>query len=84
MHLDNSGGKVPMYPWVEKDFATILDFQTVHDKQELERVIEQAQLATLNPGQLPTQYMNARDLRDARRQVEFSPNVVVLEVSILG
>lgn len=79
--FDSSAGKVPMYPWVKKDFASVVDFKTVLDKQELGRVLEQAQLATLNPGQIPTQYANARADHHARRQVEFSPNVIVLEVS---
>ncbi|EON68609.1 hypothetical protein W97_07867 [Coniosporium apollinis CBS 100218] len=82
--FESSAGKVPMYPWVKKDFATVIDFKTVLDKQELGPVLEQAQLATLNPGQIHTQYVNARADHHARRQVEFSPNVIVLEISAPG
>ncbi|KAJ9667410.1 hypothetical protein H2201_002611 [Coniosporium apollinis] len=84
MPPDPSAGKVPMHPWVENRTRTITDFKTVHHKEKLEHVLQQAQLATLNPGQHPLQFANARNGQDARRQVEFSPNVIVLEISAPG
>jgi hypothetical protein len=67
---------------LEKEEPTIVPFKTVRDKTELEHVIRAAQVATLNPRTPPTAYME-QDVRGLPIDVDFSPNLVVLNVSAL-
>ncbi|KAL2354881.1 Dynamin family protein [Cryomyces antarcticus] len=74
----------PFYPWIEKDFPSDFLFKIVHRKEELEEVLLRAQVATLNPGSHPGNYLsctiNGTD-DTSQLQVEFSPNVVRLDIS---
>ncbi|TKA79525.1 hypothetical protein B0A49_01091 [Cryomyces minteri] len=74
----------PFYPWIEKDFPSDFLFKVVHRKEELEEVLLRAQVATLNPSSHPGNYLscaiNGTD-DTSQLQVEFSPNVVRLEIS---
>lgn len=58
----------------------ISHFVTVHDKSELETVLRRAQLAVLNPRQEPERFINADVTASHPLQVEFSPNVICLEI----
>ena len=67
---------------INEDTKTEFPFKTVRDKDELERVLHWAQIATLNPGKNHLQYVSADELGLAESlQVKFSPNVVRLDVS---
>lgn len=67
---------------INEDAKTEFPFKTVRDKDELERVLHWAQIATLNPGKNHLQYVSADELGLAESlEVKFSPNVVRLDVS---
>lgn len=57
-------------------------FANVTNKERLEPMLRNAQLAVLNPRENPQQFINADDAVEAQamRQVAFSPNVVCLEI----
>lgn len=73
----------PLYPWIENGSPSSFHFATVHSKDELEGTIRRAQVATLNPHQSPHRYMSP-DCTDNSINVQFSPNVVSLEISAPG
>lgn len=55
-------------------------FGTVYSKEQLEATIRRAQVATLNPQMPPHRFMNP-DCSDNSIYVQFSPNIVSLEIS---
>jgi hypothetical protein len=60
----------------------VTHFANVTDKERLEPMLRNAQLAVLNPRDNPQQFINAdnADETQATRQVAFSPNIVSLEI----
>jgi hypothetical protein len=75
----NSDRSDTLYPWVEQAVPSITNFGNVHDKDKLEELIRLAQVATLNPQTRPESFLNTSYL-DHSRKVEFSPNVVAIEI----
>lgn len=71
-------------PWDPCDMEDI-PFKTVYNKEEVEQVLNWAQVATLNPGISPDDFVPGMGIRHLSknydRQVDFSPNVVALEIS---
>jgi hypothetical protein len=59
--------------------AVLTHFANVTNKERLEPMLRNAQLAVLNPRENPQQFINA-DEAQATRQVAFSPNIVCLEI----
>jgi len=57
----------------------VTHFANVTDKVRLEPMLRNAQLAVLNPGKNPQQFIDA-DRAQETRQVAFSPNIVCLEI----
>ncbi|OMP86625.1 Interferon-induced GTP-binding protein Mx [Diplodia seriata] len=77
----------PFYPWQENDPPETVHFKTVFNKKELQHVIHQAQLATLNPGSDPSTFVPLQpstNITGGQYQVEFSPNLVCLEITAPG
>ncbi|OJD36578.1 dynamin family protein [Diplodia corticola] len=77
----------PFFPWQENDPPETMHFKTVFNKKDLQRVIKQAQLATLNPGSDPMTFVPLQpstDIGGGQYQVEFSPNLVCLDISAPG
>lgn len=72
---------MPFYPWVPRDAPLTIPFTTVRDKNDLERVIKAAQVATLNPGVDPKLYASLTDVVPGATTVEFSPNLICLEIA---
>jgi hypothetical protein len=70
----------PLYPWIENDMPSATPFGTVYSKNDLEAAIRRAQIATLNPHLPPYPFMNP-DFHDTSILVQFSPNVVSLNIS---
>jgi hypothetical protein len=60
----------------------VTHFANVTNKERLEPMLRNAQLAVLNPRNDPQQFINADndDEAQATRQVAFSPNIVCLEI----
>lgn len=80
-----AGQKPPhFYPWDENETPETTHFKTVYNKRELQHVIYQAQLATLNPGSDPMTFVPmqaAAGIGGGHYEVEFSPNLVCLDIS---
>lgn len=73
--------KNPLGPWVEQEYEELI-FDTLTDKSLLPDVLKRAQLATLNPGRSPKDYMREENQEvDEDTQVKFSPNVVRLDIT---
>lgn len=81
------------YPWEEQDTPETVHFKTVFDKKELQHVIYQAQLATLHPSSDPNTFIPvgrgpgmqpAPGIGGGHYDVEFSPNLVCLDISAPG
>ncbi|KAI9818928.1 MAG: hypothetical protein M1827_007749 [Pycnora praestabilis] len=71
----------PLGPWVEQDTEEF-HFCTLHSKEDVENALFWAQLATLNPGIPHHEYIPCTNMATSQtRQVDFSPNVVRLEIS---
>ncbi|KAI9046274.1 putative dynamin GTPase [Aspergillus affinis] len=68
-------------PWIEQDQEDEL-FITLYENDDVQEAIKWAQIAILNPGHAPSDYMPGRNA-DATMdcQVKFSPNVVRLDIS---
>ena len=71
----------PLGPWTTQD-GEDYHFATLRSKEEVPDVLRLAQLATLNPSSPPDIYLPGRDDPGDRKQVQFSPNVVQLEVRL--
>lgn len=69
----------PFGQWGHDDPPMETPFATVHDKKELEQMIRRAQFATLNPGDDVSKYISG-DINGLTACVEFSPNVIKLEI----
>ncbi|KAF4312831.1 hypothetical protein GTA08_BOTSDO12006 [Botryosphaeria dothidea] len=71
------------YPWDEQESPETVPFKTVYNKKELQHVIYQAQLATLNPGADPTTFTSMPEVNigSGHYEVQFSPNLVCLDIS---
>lgn len=72
----------PLGPWIAQD-NEIIQFATLKSKDQVVETLRLAQLATLNPSSPYTNYMPGQANLGGGRQVQFSPNVVRLEVSFL-
>jgi len=82
--IDEATGKPPpFYPWRQRDSPITTPFMTVRNKNYLETAIRAAQVATLNPGVNPKTYVGM-DATAGAISVEFSPNLVCLDVSLLA
>ncbi|OCK79986.1 hypothetical protein K432DRAFT_393431 [Lepidopterella palustris CBS 459.81] len=73
--------KIPFHPWVERDAPMDIPFTVVNHKDSLAEIIRRAQLATLNPTHDPDQYIDEHAPFNRNMQVEFSPNLVCLDIS---
>lgn len=71
----------PLGPWTAQDVEDIY-FATLRSKEEVPHVLRLAQLATLNPSSPPEIYLPGCVDPGDRKQVQFSPNVVQLEVRL--
>ena len=69
----------PLGPWIAQDPEDFL-FATLGSKEEVPYALRLAQLATLNPSCSPEIYLPGRVDPGNKKQVQFSPNVVQLEV----
>jgi len=82
--IDEVTGKPPpFYPWMQRDSPIATSFMTVRNKNDLEAAIRAAQVATLNPGVNPKTYVGI-DAAVGAISVEFSPNLICLDVSLLA
>lgn len=72
---------MPFYPWIQRDAPLTIPFATVRNKADLERVIRAAQVATLNPSVDPRLYASLTDVAPGATAVEFSPNLICLEIT---
>lgn len=71
----------PLGPWAAQD-GEEFHFATLRSKDEVPYVLRLAQLATLNPGSPPDMYLPGGVDPGDKKQVQFSPNVVQLEVRL--
>jgi hypothetical protein len=71
----------PLGPWTAQD-GEDFHFATLGSKEEVPNALRLAQLATLNPGTSHEMYLPGRMDPGDRKQVQFSPNVVQLEVRL--
>jgi hypothetical protein len=71
----------PLGPWTAQD-GEDFHFATLKSKEEVPHALKMAQLATLNPSSPPEIYLPGRVDPGDRKQVQFSPNVVQLEVRL--
>ncbi|KAF2837443.1 hypothetical protein M501DRAFT_937282 [Patellaria atrata CBS 101060] len=69
----------PLAPWVLRESPEITLFKAVQRPDELEDVLRRAQLAILNPRDPPTKYISA-PVDPTNMQVDFSPNIVKVEI----
>ena len=73
----------PYGPWARQEVENYL-FAELDDKDDVERTLRLAQLATLNPGSSPEKYSPSKEdptIPDDM-EVKFSPNVVRVEVGL--
>lgn len=70
----------PFGPWIPQDLEEF-PFGFVRDKSQVRYVLRQAQLATLNPSQPYENYLPGAANPDLDIQVEFSPNIIRLDIS---
>ena len=70
----------PLGPWALQD-SEEFHFATLTSKDEVERALYLAQLATLNPGKAWENYLPGNPKPNEEHQVKFSPNVVRLDIS---
>lgn len=77
---DSDAANSPLHPWTESATTSTTSFGTVYSKDELEATIRRAQIATLNPQMSPHIYMSS-DCTETGICVQFSPNIVYLEIS---
>lgn len=74
----------PLGPWILQDGEN-LHFATLTSKSQVSEVLRLAQLATLNPSKPFQDYIpGAQGGFENSNQVQFSPNVVRLEVCFFG
>jgi hypothetical protein len=76
---DASASDNLLHPWIENAMHSVTPFSTVFSKDELEAAIRRAQVATLNPQNPPSRYMNP-EYNDHSIYVQFSPNIISLEI----
>lgn len=69
----------PLGPWTAQD-GEVFHFATLRSKDGVPHALRLAQLATLNPGSSPEIFRPGRADPGDKKQVQFSPNVVQLEV----
>lgn len=89
--FDGSGkiGKLkksqPLGPWIKTDQEDEL-FVTITDKSQIAEAIKWAQLAILNPGSSPANYIPGQNMATDPHysEVKFSPNIVRLDISARG
>lgn len=72
----------PLGPWTVQDREDY-HFATLRSKEQVPYALRLAQLATLNPGSPPDIFLPGRVDPGEKRQVQFSPNVVQLEVRFM-
>lgn len=74
--------KFQLGPWIEQDQEDEL-FLTLSDKGDVQEAVKWAQLAILNPGRPPADYIPGQNAGTdgSHYQVKFSPNVVRLDIS---
>ncbi|KAJ6438824.1 dynamin family protein [Purpureocillium lavendulum] len=79
----------PFFPWIKMRTTTIVEFKTMHDKNEIEDVLRWAQIAILNdgkphglfvPGSGSVAMNMTIDKATEETTAKFSPNVVALEI----
>lgn len=73
----------PLGPWMAQD-GEIFQFATLTSKDQVAQTLKLAQLAILNPGTPHQNYMPGQIDPGEEKQVQFSPNVVRLEVGFLS
>ncbi|KAI4256558.1 MAG: hypothetical protein L6R42_006150 [Xanthoria sp. 1 TBL-2021] len=72
----------PFGPWVAQTLPENFLFFKTNKKADIPEALHLAQLATLNPGSDPARYLpGAKNNSGNNRQVQFSPNVIRLDVS---
>lgn len=71
----------PLGPWTAQD-GEDFHFATLGSKEEVPYALRLAQLATLNPSCSPDIYLPGRVDPGDKKQVQFSPNIVQLEVRL--
>lgn len=75
-----SSAEQPFGPWISQDPQDFL-FALVTEKRQVPYVLRLAQLATLNPSQPYENYLPDSANPDFGFQVEFSPNIIRLDIS---
>lgn len=70
----------PLGPWILQD-GECYPFATLTSKDDVAQALKLAQLAVLNPSADHQDYMPGKVTPGEERQVQFSPNVVRLEIS---
>nr|POE49121.1 interferon-induced gtp-binding protein mx3 [Quercus suber] len=70
--------------WLDQDSLNSFHFATITNKALLGDVLRRAQLAILNPQKDPFMFSNMAIMPDRDTKVEFSPNVVSLEIEAPG
>ncbi|KAL3962863.1 hypothetical protein ACCO45_004386 [Purpureocillium lilacinum] len=79
----------PFFPWIKMPTTSILEFKTMHDKNDIEDVLRWAQIAILNdgrphglfiPGSGGVAVNMSIDRAAEETTAKFSPNVVALEI----
>ncbi|KAL7931523.1 P-loop containing nucleoside triphosphate hydrolase protein [Trichoderma chlorosporum] len=79
----------PFFPWRKRPSTAVLEFKTMHDKNEIEEVLRWAQIAILNDDKPPVLFVPGQgsiamntpiDKAAEETLAKFSPNVVSLEI----
>lgn len=66
---------------MEDSLPHTMVFAETHTQDHLDHLLRRAQLATLNPGDNPVKYLQATVLDNLPIKVEFSPNVIRLDIA---
>ena len=71
----------PYGRWQPDHEVVEIPFTVVHNTADLEKALRSAQLATLNPGSSPQQYLTEENIDDMPVQIGFSPNPIRLDIT---
>ena len=70
----------PLGPWCKLETTRTTHFASTDDQDSVCKLIQQAQLAILNPSVDPTSYLGQGRSQE-KLEVDFSPNIIRLEIS---
>lgn len=80
MYVGAYSSEQPFGPWVPQDLEDF-PFGLIRNKSQVPYVLRLAQMATLNPSQPYENYLPGSANPDLENQVEFSPNIIRLDIS---